>query len=217
MYKRQVTDDDISNETLPFSSYADIRVAGHPVRAMRIGYVGELGWEMHMGRENMPAVYKALAEAGSKYDIADVGYRAIDSLRMEKGYLYWSSDISPDYNPFEAGLGFRVNMKKGDFIGRDALIAIRENGGPERKIAYFTLEKYMPVYGSEPIMLEGRILDVTTSANFGYTIGKPLVYGYLPIQEFENRNFTVEAFGEVVPATRHDGPLYDPEMKKLKL
>ncbi len=214
---QNVTDDDISNETLPFSSYADIRVAGHPVRAMRIGYVGELGWEMHMGRENMPAVYKALAEAGSQYDIADVGYRAIDSLRMEKGYLYWSSDISPDYNPFEAGLGFRVNMKKGDFIGRDALISIRENGGPERKIAYFTLEKYMPVYGSEPIMREGRILDVTTSANFGYTIGKPLVFGYLPVQEFENRNFSVEAFGEVIPATRHDGPLYDPEMKKLKL
>ena len=86
-----------------------------------------------------------------------------------------------------------------------------------RRMAYFTLEKYMPVYGSEPIMREGRILNVTTSANFGYTIGKPLVFGYLPIQEFENRNFTVEAFGEVVPATRHDGPLYDPEMKKLKL
>ena len=112
---------------------------------------------------------------------------------------------------------FRVNIKYGDFIGRDALFTITDYGGSERKIAYFTLEKYIAVYGSEPIMRESRFMDVTSSDNFGYAIGKPVVCGYLPVQEFVNRNFSVEAFGEVIPATRHDGPLYDPEMKKLKL
>ena len=77
--------------------------------------------------------------------------------------------------------------------------------------------EYMPVYGSEPVMREGRMLDVTTSANYGYTIGKPIVFGYLPLQEFEHTEFTVEVFGEVVPAIRHDGPLYDPNMERLKL
>ncbi|MDP6728469.1 MAG: FAD-dependent oxidoreductase [SAR324 cluster bacterium] len=214
---QKVTEEDVSNEALPFSSFADIKVAGHSVRAMRIGYVGELGWEMHMDQGSILSVYKALAEAGREYDIADVGYRAIDTLRMEKGYLYWSSDITPDYNPYEAGLGFRVNMNKGDFIGREALVSIKDKGGPARKIACFTLEKYMPVYGSEPIMRAGRMLDVTTSANYGYTIGKPIVFGYLPLQEFEHTEFTVEVFGEVVPAIRHDGPLYDPNMERLKI
>jgi len=212
---QKVSGDDVSNAALPFSTFADITVAGRPVRAQRIGYVGELGWEMHMATENMAAVYEALAEAGREFGIANVGYRAIDTLRMEKGYLYWSADITPDYNPYEAGLGFRVNMKKGDFIGREALAGIKERG-VERKLAVFTLEKPAVVYGSEPIMREGRVLDVTTSANFGHTIGKPIVYGYLPIAEFAYRDFEVEAFGETIPATRHDGPLYDPEMKRLK-
>ncbi|MEE8393057.1 MAG: FAD-dependent oxidoreductase, partial [Rhodospirillales bacterium] len=211
----KVTGDDVSNEALPFATFKNIEIGGHPVRAQRIGYVGELGWELHMGTEHVLAVYQALSEAGAEFGIADVGYRAIDTLRMEKGYLYWSTDITPDYNPLEAGLGFRVNMNKGDFIGRGALEKIKDRG-IERKLCFFTLEGPANVYGSEPIMRGGKVLDVTTSANFGHTIGKPIVFGYLPIAETEHTDFEVEAFGEVFAATRHDGPLYDPKMERLK-
>ncbi|NQV47803.1 MAG: FAD-dependent oxidoreductase [Rhodospirillaceae bacterium] len=211
----KVTDDDVSNGALPFATFKHIKIAGHPVRAQRIGYVGELGWELHMEKPHMLPVYQALAAAGKDFGIANVGYRAIDTLRMEKGYLYWSTDITPDYNPYEAGLSFRVNMKKGDFIGRDALERIR-NEGVTRKLQFFTLDGEAAIYGSEPIMRDGKVLEVTTSANFGHTIGKPMVFGYLPVGECEHNDFQIEAFGEVFQATRHDGPLYDPKMERLK-
>ncbi len=211
----KVTTDDVSNEALPFANFKEMDIAGHPARVMRIGYVGELGWELHMPNQHGLAVYRALKAAGREFDIADVGYRAIDSLRMEKGYLYWSGDITPDYNPYEAGLGFRINMKKGDFIGREALLRVKE-AGVTRKLSFFTLEKPAAVYGGEAILRRGKVLDVTTSANFGYTIGKPIVFGYIPIEETEHNDFEIEAFGEVYPATRHDGPLYDAKMERLK-
>ena len=211
----KVTDDDVSNAGLPFATYKNIKIAGHPVRAQRIGYVGELGWELHMLKDNMLAVYQALHGAGQAYDIANIGYRAIDTLRMEKGYLYWSTDITPDYNPYEAGLGFRVNMNKGDFIGRDALQRIKEQG-VSRKLQFFTIDGDASIYGSEPIMRNGKVLEVTTSANFGHSIGKPIVFGYLPLAACAHNDFEIEAFGEVFPATRHDGPLYDPKMERLK-
>ena len=211
----KVTDDDVSNGSLPFATFKHIKIAGHEVRAQRIGYVGELGWELHMAKSHMLPVYQALAGAGKEFGITNVGYRAIDSLRMEKGYLYWSADITPDYNPYEAGLGLRVNMKKGDFIGRSALERIKEQG-VRRKLQFFTIEGDASVYGSEPIMRGGKVLDVTTSANFGYTIGKPIVFGYLPTEECAHKDFEIEAFGELFPARRHDGPLYDPGMERLK-
>mgnify|MGYP002629168792 CR=1 FL=1 len=207
--------DDVSNAALPFATFRDIDIAGRPVRAHRIGYVGELGWELHMNNEHGLVVYGALKAAGEEFAIADVGYKAIDTLRMEKGYLYWSGDITPDYNPFEAGLGFRVNLKKGDFIGREALVRVKEKG-IARKLSMFTLEKPAPVYGGETILRNGEVLDVTTSANFGHTIGKPIVFGYLPLEECAHTDFEIEAFGETYPAIRHDGPLYDATNERLK-
>src|SRR5262249_53590908 len=140
---------------------------------------------------------------------------AIDTLRMEKGYLYWSSDITPDYNPYEAGLGARVALGKGPFIGREALQRIKRQG-PSRRLATFTIDGDLPVFGGEAILHEGRVVSVTSSGNFGHTIGKPIVYGYLPIELAEARDFTVEAFGEQAPAVRRDGPLHDPGNIRLK-
>ena len=207
--------DDVSNAALPFATFKDLDLAGRPVRAHRIGYVGELGWELHMANEHGLAVYQALKAAGEEFNIADVGYKAIDTLRMEKGYLYWSGDLTPDYNPYEAGLGFRVNLKKGGFIGREALVQAREEG-VKRKLSMFTLDRPAAVYGGETIMRGGQVLDVTTSANFGHSIGKPIVFGYLPIEQCVHNDFEIEAFGETYAATRHDGPLYDPGNEKLK-
>ncbi|HZF36979.1 MAG TPA: FAD-dependent oxidoreductase, partial [Candidatus Angelobacter sp.] len=117
----KVAEEDVSNAALPFAHCRQITLGAAPVLAVRIGYVGELGWELHIPTEYAAHVYDRLWEAGQAFGITNVGYRAIDTLRMEKGYLYWSSDITPDYTPFEAGLGFRVSLRKGEFIGRDAL------------------------------------------------------------------------------------------------
>jgi 4-methylaminobutanoate oxidase (formaldehyde-forming) len=210
-----VAEEDISNTAFPFSTCRRITVGAAPVLAIRIGYVGELGWELHVPTEYAAHVYEVLREAGEKHGIADVGYRAIDSLRMEKGYLYWSSDITPDYSPYEAGLGFRVNLKKGDFIGRDVL-AKQKEAGVKLKLCTFVLEKPLPLYGGEAVIHDGKVVGVTTSGNFSYTIGKSVAYAYLPVELAIAQNFTVESFTEQSPATRHDGPLYDPKNERLK-
>jgi sarcosine dehydrogenase len=211
----RVAEQDVSNAGFPFATAREITLGAAPVLAIRIGYVGELGWELHVPTEFGAHVYECLWAAGADLGIADVGYRAIDTLRMEKGYLYWSSDITPDYNPYEAGLGARVALTKGPFIGREALQRIKQEG-PRRNLATFTLEQPLSVFGGEAILHEGRVVSVTSSANFGHTIGKPIVYGYLPIELAEARHFTVEAFGEQAPAVRRDGPLYDPANARLK-
>lgn len=210
-----VAEEDVSNAVFPFATAREITLGAAPALAVRIGYVGELGWELHIPTEYAEHVYEALREAGAPHGIADVGYRAIDTLRMEKGYLYWSSDITPDYTPYEAGLGFRVSLKKGDFIGREAL-ARQKAEGVKRRLCAFTLEKPAAVFGGEAILRNGRVLSVTSSANFGHTIGKPIVYGYLPIEETGHTDFDIEAFGETYPATRRDQPLYDPTNARLK-
>ncbi|WP_374651668.1 FAD-dependent oxidoreductase [Dongia sp.] len=210
-----VVEEDVSNAAFPFSTCRQITVGAAPVLAIRIGYVGELGWELHVPTEYAAHVYEVLREAGETHGVRDVGYRAIDSLRMEKGYLYWSSDITPDYSPYEAGLGFRVNLKKGDFIGRDAL-AKQKADGIKQKLCSFTLDKPLPLYGGEAVIHEGKVVGVTTSGNFSYTSGKSVAYAYLPSELSVVQGFTVESFTEQSPATRHDGPLYDPKNERLK-
>jgi 4-methylaminobutanoate oxidase (formaldehyde-forming) len=211
----KVAEEDVSNTALPFAHCRQITLGAAPVLAIRIGYVGELGWELHIPTEYAAHVYDRLWEAGQALGIANVGYRAIDTLRMEKGYLYWSSDMTPDYTPFEAGLGFRVSLKKGDFIGRDALVKAKADG-PRQRLCAFTLEGFAGAMGGECILRNGRVLGVTTSANFGHTVGKSIAYGYIPIEEMAHRDFTIEVFGEPIAAIRHDGPLYDPGNGRLK-
>jgi 4-methylaminobutanoate oxidase (formaldehyde-forming) len=211
----QVAEEDVSNAALPFARCKQITLGAAPVLAVRIGYVGELGWELHIPTEYAAHVYGLLWEAGQAFGIANVGYRAIDTLRMEKGYLYWSSDITPDYTPLEAGLGFRVSFGKGDFLGRAALLKVKAEG-PAQRLCCFTLESFAGAVGGECILRNGRVLGVTTSANFGHTIGKPVAFGYISVEEFAHRDFTIEAFGEPIRAIRHDGALYDPRNERLK-
>ena len=134
---------------------------------------------------------------------------------MEKNYLYWSSDITPDYSPYEAGLGFRVNLKKPDFIGRDVLEKQKAEG-VKQKLCAFVLEKPLPVYGGEAVMYRNKVVAVTTSGNFGHTIGKSIAFAYLPIALAGESDFKIEAFGKQSKAKRHDGVLYDPTNARLK-
>ena len=210
-----VSEDDVSNAAIRYAHAAEVTIGAAPVLALRIGYVGELGWELHVPTEYAAHVYDVLRAAGEPHGIADVGYRAIDTLRMEKGYVYWSTDVTPDVTPWEAGLGWRVNLTKGDFCGRDALVAQRQRGVTQR-LCTFTIEEMAYPVGGEAILVDGAVVGFTSSANYGHTIGKPIAYGYVPIEHAERTDFVIEVYGEAHRAARHDGPLYDPTNARLK-
>ena len=214
---QSVSEDDLSNDAFPFATSQEIIVGMAKVRAARIGYVGELGWELHVPTEFARHVYDTLWEAGQASGIRNVGYRAIESLRLEKGYVYWSGDITPDYSPIEAGLGFRVHLKaKGDFIGRAALEAQKAQG-PKETLCTFVTDADLPASGGEPILLNGKTVSLATSAGRGYSVGKTILFGYLPSEIVEETNFECVVFGETHAIQRVNGPLYDAENNRLKM
>ena len=210
-----VTDMDISNSAFPFLSARPLDVGHATAFAVRIGYVGELGYELYVPQEYAAHVYDILWAAGQAHGIANAGYRAIDSCRMEKGYLYWSGDISPDYNPFEAGLGFCVALDKGEFIGRDALAKIKA-GSLTRKLCSFTIGGFTPLHGGEAILHGGEVVGSTTSVGYGHTLGKTIALGYVPAGVANEKTFEIEAFGKTYNATRGPRCLYDAKMDRLK-
>ncbi len=211
-----VCENDVSNAAFPFGTAQDIILGAAHALAIRIGYVGELGWELHIPTEFARHVYDLLWQAGQPHGIRDVGYRAIESLRLEKGYLYWSADITPDYSPIQAGLGFRVHLKsKGDFTGRTVLEAQKANGTDQR-LCTFTCDDDLPITGGETILKQGRTVSRASSAGYGHTVGKTIVFGYLPIAIADETAFELELFGKHHAITRVDGPLYDPANQRLK-
>ena len=212
---QSVTDSDISNAALPFFGARRIDVGQANVLAVRVGYVGELGYELYIPQEFGAHVYDTLWAAGAAHGIANAGYRAIDSCRMEKGYLYWSADISPDYNPYEAGLGFCVALDKGDFIGREALVKIKA-AGVARKLCSFTIDGFAPLHGGEAIFHGGKVVASTTSVGYGHTMAKTIAFGYLLMEIADQKEFVIEAFGKSHKAKRGPRCLYDAKMERLK-
>ncbi len=210
-----VSDDDVSNAAVPYLAARRIEAGHAKVLAVRVGYVGELGYELYVDQENAVHVYETLWREGERHGIANAGYRAIDSCRMEKGYLYWSGDISPDYNPYEAGLGFCVALGKGDFIGREALARIKAEG-VSRKLVSFTVEGFAPFHGGETIIYDGKVAGSTTSTGYGHTLGKTISFGYVPAAIANETKFAIEAFGKSYAATRGPRCLYDAKMERLK-
>jgi len=212
----QVAEEDVSNAAFPFATAQDITIGAAPVRAVRIGYVGELGWELHVPTEFAAHVYDMLTEAGQAHGIRDVGYRAIEGLRLEKGYLYWSSDITPDYTPIEAGLGQRVHLKSmGDFLGRSVLER-QKNQGVTRRLCTFVTDQNLPLFGGETILSDGAVVSLASSAGYGWTVQKTIIYGYLDEDLRDQDRFEIEVFGERHPIQRVDGVLYDPQNERLK-
>lgn len=210
----KVSDDDVSHDGLPFMTAKDIHIGYAPVVAFRVTYIGELGWELYIPVEYVRHVYECLHEAGQDFGITNIGYRAIDSLRLEKRYLAWGVDISPDHNPFEAGLQFLIDWQKNDFIGADALRQIKDTG-VRRKLVCLTLDEPLPVFGGEAILADGAPIAQATSGNFGYTVGKSLVMGYVPVETIGQAEFQVEAFAERSAATLIRGAAYDPKREKI--
>jgi glycine cleavage system aminomethyltransferase T/glycine/D-amino acid oxidase-like deaminating enzyme len=211
------TEDDVGDKAFPYLTARSIAVGPVPVLALRVTYVGELGWEMYAPMEYGRVLWDVLWEAGGEYGMLAAGYRAIDSLRLEKGYRYWSTDIHSEYNPYEAGLGFAVRLRKGDFLGRMALLEAKERG-LQRKLCCLALADGSAVaLGGEPLMDGNHLLGRVTSGGYGYTVERSIAYGYLPI-EYSEPGTTVDVlwFGERIAATVEREPLYDPTNSRIK-
>ena len=211
---QKLCDEDLSHEAFPFMAAKDLRIGYAPALAYRVTYIGELGWELYIPSEYLQYVYEELQAAGEEFAITNIGYRAIDSLRLEKRYLAWGLDITPDYNPYEAGLQFLIDWDKGDFIGSEALAKIKQDG-VQQKLVCLALDNPLPVFGGEAIFCGDKVVAQTTSGNFGYSTGKSLVLGYLPVDVLDQSDFTVEAFGERSPASIVKGAIYDPKREKI--
>ncbi|WP_436644177.1 GcvT family protein [Microbaculum sp. FT89] len=218
----RLTRDDLSNDGFPFGTVREIGIAGAPVMALRVTYVGELGWELHVPTEYVVNVYEALMDQGGDLGVRPAGYRAIESLRLEKGYRAWGSDIGPDHTPLEAGLGWAVKLKSNQpFLGREALDA--QGRGPLKKqLAGFTVDPAIVLLGRETIYRDGERVGWLTSGGYGYTVGQSIGYGYVRNPDgvdaayVTSGAYELEVATERVPARLFLQPLYDPAMSRVK-
>ena len=219
----KLTRDDVSNAGFPFGQTRRISLAGAPVLALRVTYVGELGWELHVPTEFSATVYEALMRAGAGHGIVNAGYRAIETLRLEKGYRAWGADIGPDHTPMEAGLGWAVKLKGGKpFLGREAL-ELQKSGPLKKILCTFTVDDpEVVLIGRETIYRGDRRVGWLSSGGFGHSIGKPIGLGYVRHAEGVDRDYLLagsywlEVATERVPCTLHLSPLYDPTMARVK-
>jgi len=211
-----LTKDDISNESFPYMSARQITVGYVPVLALRVTYVGELGWELYPPTEYGAALWDALWEAGQPHGLVAAGYRAIDALRLEKGYRVWSSDITPDETPYEAGLGFAVALDKGDFVGRDALVAAKA-AGPRKRLRCLVLDDPRSVcLGNEPVRIDGDIAGRVTSGGYGFAVGASIAYAYLPPSVAIGSRGDIDVFGEWIGFEVAREPLWDPSGERIR-
>ncbi|MBW2232362.1 MAG: GcvT family protein [Deltaproteobacteria bacterium] len=211
-----ITDTDCSRRAFPFFHCCELYAGTVRVRALRVSYVGELGYELHHATEDQRDLYDLLMEAGQQYGIVDFGYRALDSMRLEKAYRLWGSDMSADYTPLEAGMGRFVDFEKGDFIGRDALLRQQEQG-LERELACLVVDAGdADPHGYEPILYGRTRVGYVASGGYGHTVEKTIVLAYLPTAHLApGTELTVEILGERRAAQVVEEPLYDPESQRL--
>jgi 4-methylaminobutanoate oxidase (formaldehyde-forming) len=213
-----VTTAGVANTAFPFGHVRILPIAGHEVRALRVTYVGELGWELHIPLAATGDVYDALLSAGAPHGLRPVGYRALESLRLEKGYRAWGSDITPNDTPFEAGLGWAVKLKSNlDFLGRDALIGLQGKPLKKRLATFLPDREDIVLLGRETILRNGEAVGYLTSGGYGYTVGKPIGLGYVRHPEPETGNYELVVANERVAAAIAFEPLYDPQNLKVKV
>jgi glycine cleavage system aminomethyltransferase T/glycine/D-amino acid oxidase-like deaminating enzyme len=211
-----VCNNDVSNKGFPYFTAREIWIGTVPAIALRVSYIGELGWEIYTPAEYGPGMWDLLWEAGRTFGMFALGGGAFNSLRLEKGYRLWGVDIHTDYNPFEAGLEWAVKLAKGNFSGRDALVEFAEHP-LNRKLACLTLDSQDSVLlGKEPVLKDDSVVGHVTSTDYGYSVGKHIAYSYLPVEYCPpGTAVEIEYFGNRLPATVSDEPLYDPKRKRL--
>lgn len=218
-----ITDADCSDAAFKFGHVRVIGIAGHDVRALRVTFAGELGWELHVPLAATGEIFDALMAAGEPHGLRPVGYRALESLRLEKGYRAWGSDITPNDSPFEAGLGWAVKLNKDtDFVGRGEAERAAQRI-PAKKLVCFTLDDVDTVLlGRETILRNGEVAGYLTSGGYGYTVGKPIGYGYVRNADGVGDDYVLDGAYELVvaqtkvPAQVHLEPLYDPKSARIR-
>ncbi|HJP89080.1 MAG TPA: FAD-dependent oxidoreductase [Candidatus Limnocylindrales bacterium] len=213
-----LTKDDLSNEAFPYLTAREITIGTVPVLALRVTYVGELGWELYCPAEYGRSLWKTIRDAGVPQGLVAGGYRAIDALRLEKGYRVWSSDITPEETPYEAGLGFAAKIDKGtDFIGRDALITAKAAGPRKRLRCLVLAEPRSVALGNEPVRVAGKIVGRVTSGGYGFAVEKSIAFAYLPPDQAAiGTRGEVEVFGEWIGFEIAKEPLWDPEGARIR-
>jgi len=222
---QQISDADFSNEAFPFSTHKIIAVAGKKVRALRLSFVGEMGWELHIPNESAMAVYEALMAAGEPLGLVNSGYRAIDSLSCEKGYRHWHADVRPDDTPLEGGLAFTCKLKTNiDFLGREA-IEQQKKEGIKKKLVTFTLDDpNVPLWGLECVWRDGISVGYIRRAEYAFALGRSIAYGYVerPDGEVIKNDFlksgtwSLESMGELYSAKVHIKGPFDPKNLRVK-
>jgi 4-methylaminobutanoate oxidase (formaldehyde-forming) len=199
-------------------SVREMTVDHVPVRALRVTYVGELGWEIYCPAEYGLGLWRTLWEAGQPRGMVAGGYRAIDSLRLEKGYRVWGADITPDETPYEGGVGFCVKLDKdGGFIGRDALAEAKERGPRTRLVCLLLEDPRSVALSNEPVRVGEKIVGRVTTGGYGYTVGKSIAYAYVPPEHAEpGTAVAVEIFGRWIDGEVAREPLFDPEGERVR-
>lgn len=213
-----VTSEDVSNQAFPYLHARKIAIRGAEVHAQRVSYIGELGWELYVSFEKAIGLWDAIMAAGQEYGLTVGGYKVLDSLRLEKGYRYFTVDVTPLENPYSAGLGFCVDMNKPDFIGKAALLQVKANGISTKLCTLLVEgETYEPIYGGEALYWQGEVVSRVRSAGYGYTLKRNILYAYLP-QDLSRLGTTleVEVFDRRLKAEVTPVVLYDPSGEHLR-
>ncbi len=215
---QKVTDDDLSNEAFPYYSAQWIEIGTAHVYALRISYVGELGWELHIPMDQALSIWDALWEAGCEYGLIAAGSGSMDTLRIEKGYRLWGGDIYTEYNVYEAGLGWTARLKKvGGFVGQEATRQAKEVG-LKKKLCCLTVEApQVALFGYEPVYANGNAIGHVKTSNYGYSIGKQIAFAYLPVEYAKpGTELEVSYFNHRYPAVVTAEPLFDKKQARLK-
>ena len=215
---KSISNDDFSNESFKYRDARYVKIGKISVLAIRLSYVGELGWELYVPNQYGHLLWEKIWKAGIPYGLIAAGLGAFTSMRIEKGYRLWGTDIHTEYNPFEAGLEFVVRLKKGDFIGKNSIINIKKNG-IEQKLCCLTLEDPQSVImGSEPVMFKNKIIGFITSTDYGYSVNKGIAYAYLPLKYSKSgTKLKIMYFEKMFDAVVSEEPLYDPKGRKMRI
>ena len=214
----KVTSDLVLNEAFPYLAAKYITINGVKVWAQRVSYVGELGWELYIPNHRASMVWDLLRKAGKEFNMEVGGYKVLDSLRLEKGYRYYTTDVTELETPYEAGLGFCVHLDKGDFIGKDALVEKKKNGFAT-KLCTLVLdgEDFMQIYGGEAVYHQSKVLTRVRSGGYGYTVKKNILLAYLPIELSKPGSRVDVELIEGMRVAEVTSPVsYDPKGEKLR-
>jgi 4-methylaminobutanoate oxidase (formaldehyde-forming) len=211
-----LTRSSITNEAFPFMTAQQLAIGSVPCLALRVTYVGELGWELYCPAEFGLRLWDTIWEAGQSKGLVAGGYKAVDSLRLEKGYRVWGSDIGPESDPYQSGLGFCVKLDKGEFMGRSALLKARVAPASTRLACLVLDDPRSVALGSEPVQIAGDITGRVTSGGYGYTVGRSIAYAYVPASAAVGTEVEVEIFGTWVSGKIAQEPLYDPTGSRVR-